>query len=182
MAMDRNAKSPIRFEKAIKTTFETASSETVPRKRSNDSNCFKKTEQILYAYPKLKRQLASFKDYVETVFHKRSKSVVKVIGGNPPVTDPDDRFLARYEQFEKTSADLAWIEQALILVQDEEDFPIIELRYFEHLNPDTHKAYTWEDIAEILDYTDDTQVRRRRNKLIREIALYLFGTEAIINA
>lgn len=163
----------------MKAALETAVNEIIRENQTQSIDYFHKTEKLLYAYPKLKCQLSSFQEYSEAIFHQRSKGIVHMPSGSPTHVDIDDRLQARYAQFDKTRADIEWIEQALKQVKGEDGYRIIELRYFEYINPATHRMYTWEDIAEALDYPDEHQVRRRKNQLIHEIALYLFGTDSI---
>lgn len=176
---DTKAQAGDELTEKMKAALETAVNEIIHQNQNTDY--FHKTEKLLYAYPKLKRQLSSFGDYSETVFHQRSKGIVHMPSGSPTHIDVDDVLQARHEQYKRTMADIKWIEQALNCVKDEEGYRIIELRYFEYINPATHRMYTWEDIAEILNYDDEHQVRRRKNQLISEIALFLFGTASIVD-
>lgn len=166
--------------KKLKEALAAAVSEIVRENRTQDTDYFHKTERLLYAYPKLKKQLASWNDYVESIYHQRSKGIVRMPTGSVQHVDIEDKVDARRAQYDKTVADIAWIEMALRQVQEEDGFQIIQMRYLGGPNPDTGVTYTWEEIAVALDQ-DEHQVRRRKNQLINEIALYLFGADAIVN-
>lgn len=163
---------------SVKAALKDFSPERAPKKRKQtQSSYFKRTEELLYAYPKLKQEIAALTDCFDTDRRRQSSP------GHASVatTGSEEMLTRRYAQYDRARAGLDWIEQALRLVQNEAGYNVIEMRYLGGPSPNTGRPPAWEDIAEALQIGEH-RVRRYRNRLVNEIALYIFGTDAIIKA
>ena len=97
----------------------------------------------------------------------------------------------RQASYERSKSDIERIEKALAKIKDRKGYEAIEIRYLQRKKTTegkrvTEEVYTWEEITDILANTDGYQdnlnektVRNYKNTLIREMAVLLFGSDAI---
>lgn len=168
----------VSIQKAVKkTTAEILKAgEEINKNDSPKKDYFKMTESLLYNYPVLKEQISSVEEYVSTVDKERSKSIIYWTTGGNGQEDIEDRIKSRLDSFERTRADVLWIEQALNKIKDRKEYSVLELRYLKR--KDEGELYTFEEIAEILGI-DESTARRRRSRIIKDLSIYLFGTSAM---
>ena len=75
----------------------------------------------------------------------------------PDISDVDEPFLNR-------------LRECLERLKDDEDFEIIDMKYFQKM--------THEEIAEFID-VDPSTVTRRKNRIVKRLSFMLFPSEAI---
>lgn len=137
----------------------------------NELSYYKKTELILYNYPKLKMAVDQKQediDYIENNgLPQKSKSIVfySTSGGN----SSSDRYLEIIEKYKaekiETEREIQRIETSISKVQDDKYFEIIKMKYFENIKE--------EDIAAQLE-KDISTIYRNKNRLINSIKTILF--------
>lgn len=179
---EKNTKAAAEMPKGInvneiiaKTAKETAR-ETMETLKSNKYlkdtlSYFKKTEILLYNYPKLKLAVDQKQediDYIEkNGLPGKSKSIVMYSssGGG----SSSERYLELIEKYKaekvETERDIKRIEAALKKVSKEKYYEIIKLKYFDGLKD--------EEIALKIE-KDMTTVYRNRKRLINDIKVILF--------
>lgn len=168
----------VSIQKAVKKTAAEIlkAGEEINKNDSPKKDYFKMTEFLLYNYPALKEQIASIDEYISTVSKERSRSIIYWTNGGAGQEDIEDKIKSRLDSFERTQADVLWIEQALEKVKDRKEYSVLELRYFKR--KDDGELYTFEEIADILGI-DESTARRRRSRIIKDLSVYLFGISAM---
>lgn len=156
--------------------------EDITKNDTGKKDYFKMTESLLYNYPVLKEQIGSVDEYVSTVGKGRSKSIIYWTTGKNGQEDIEDRIKSRLDSFERTRADVIWIEQALEKIKDREEYFIIEKRYLQR--KEDGGLYTYEEITEMYcEYTgkeiSERTVRRYKTKMIRNLSVLLFGSDVL---
>lgn len=157
-------------ESAAKLVFSTA-------KATAKGNCYKHTEARLYAYTTLqeniKRYKLDIKDLKREKITAKSKDITS-FGGDGVRLTPEERqegkILAVELKLARDQKEVDEIVAALDLIKNDEYYPAIEMRYF--------KKMTDEIIALQIPCAERT-VRYNRNRLIRQMALSLYGAEAL---
>lgn len=147
------------------------------------TNLFKKTEKVLFLYPKLKRIAENKEKYMEIELHERSKSIVRA--GQNIVHKERDEIMSeikeeRDERYAKLLHDIAWIESALSAHEHEKGYVVIRMYYFREDAKGNQltgeEKNTFEDIANAL-YYDMRTIRRWRNRIVNSIGMCLFGVD-----
>lgn len=144
-----------------------------------DRTPYQRTEARLYALPVLVKKVYS--DQEELVRLKddggelpaRSKDLARFSKYGSRVSS-EDKLAAVITNLEATiSADeheINLIRAALDSIQDEYYYPSIAAKYFDKISD--------EEIAQRM-HCDDRTIRRQRSRLVKEISVFLYGTEAI---
>ena len=88
-----------------------------------------------------------------SVFQKTEKLLYM----HPDISDVDEPFVIR-------------LNDCLNKLQDDEDFEIIDMKYFQKM--------THEEIAEFID-VDPSTVTRRKNRIVKRLSFMLFPGDAI---
>lgn len=174
------------LEALIDATIETVLSGVVEDIRSDlrfeldPKSTYAKTESVLYKYPILKKGIQERKDQIAELqlygVPQRSKSVT-IFSGNSGYVD----FKSEYEKQEdmidqiqkkilETEERLQPIEKALISVQNDPYFKIIELKYFNQKKADQIASYF---------ECDASTVQKHKNKILSKIKLHLFSEEVL---
>lgn len=149
--------------------------------RPKPADCYKATEARLWAYPTLKANLdeyeADIRDLKREHITEKSKDIT-CWGGASSRLSPEEkqqaRIIAVQVKLERDKAEIAKIDRALDrLVASEGDAAAYFIRqvYFLHLSLD--------DIAE-RDGVSLSTIQRRRTRLVRQLALILYGAEALM--
>ncbi len=149
---------------------------TVSRFKLHKETCFKNTERLLYSYKALKDHVEDEGEYLGMICKGKSGSIITFGAKGTSENYEEEVIKHRMGSLERTKSDVARIERALERTKDKKGFRAIELRYLER--KEGSEVYTFEEIAEIMEI-DERTVRRYRQQLISEIAIYLFGTDAI---
>lgn len=162
----------------------------VERQRAMKEEAFKNTEKILYCYKTLKEHVADEKEYLEMAFHMKSASVI-YYGTNKAEKDEETVLRDRKASYERSLNDIKRIEKALKKIKDRKGYEVIELRYLSRKQSNdngklTEEVYTYEEITEMLagqqgynEKLNEKTVRNYKNTLVKEIAVLLFGSDAI---
>lgn len=142
---------------------------------------YAQTEQRLYAYPvlidKLELDTEQLAEYKKGKKRDRSKSVhIARHNTTGNRLDPDEILDALIQdltaEIAKTKHEINIIELALKKIEDDQYYSVIYGRFVE--------GRTDADIAENDAHCDDSTVRRNRGRLVRRIAVFLYGPEAVI--
>ncbi|MFA5130458.1 MAG: hypothetical protein WC477_06135 [Patescibacteria group bacterium] len=163
----------IAVNKAVKKVFHEYGEENSRHCR----NYYKLTEKALYAIPQLRAKLEQDKldiaDLEREDFNQTSDWHTAKPPGGPKIDDEirHKQKIARSERtMKRTQLMLAKIENALKVLENDDDYPIIRMRYIEHK--------TNAEIAEALSYHEST-IARRKNRLMNKLQIVLFGAEVL---
>ncbi|MDR7869162.1 MAG: hypothetical protein RIN56_20430 [Sporomusaceae bacterium] len=148
--------------------------------KAEAKNVFRQTEIRLYAYPELRRNIDKYHRDIEDLRREspgsgKSKDITffSTIGGNTRLTAEEiqeGRILLVQRKLWRDEVEIKEIEYALQCVVDDEYYPLLTMRYFERKKDD--------EIAKKI-ICDPSTVRRNKNRLIRMIAVKLYGAEAV---
>lgn len=142
-------------------------------------NCYKQTEARLYAYPVLKENIKRYEqDIKDLELEKitcRSKDLTRfsacVTGIRlTPEEIQEGKIIGVQIKLERDRKEIEEIEKAIDDISGDSYFQVISMRYFEGLNDNI--------IASQLP-CDERTVRRNRSRIIKNIALKLYGAEAL---
>lgn len=163
----------------------------VDRQRVMKEEAFKNTEKILYCYQALKEHTADEKEYLEMALHGKSVSFVTYTKNKVAPADEETILRDRRASYERSMNDVKRIEKALKKIKGRKGYEVIELRYLtrKKRNEDgrlIEENFTYEEIAEMLagksgynDNLNEKTVRNYKNALVKEMAVLLFGSDAI---
>ena len=148
--------------------------------KTKEDTCFKKTEKLLFNYPRFKEVLKSKYDELEYIQNhgilKKSTSFVNVntglSKGQVNISNEYEKALNQIEKLQSSIYDIERyikkIDLALLSIKDDPYYQIIPMKYFEGM--------TWEDIAIEL-YCDTKTAQRNKNRLVNIIQIRLFSDE-----
>lgn len=155
------------------------------RQKAMKEEAFKNTEKILYCFNILKEHVANEKEYLDMVRKNKSTSIVRYTKNKPEKPEEDQLLEDRTVSYNRSKADVERIEKALTRVRKKKGYEVIEYRYFKRKQDGS--VYTFNEIAALLPDEYDTYnnnlnektVRTYKNNLINEIAVFLFGSDAL---
>ncbi|WP_094607751.1 hypothetical protein SPSIL_008860 [Sporomusa silvacetica DSM 10669] len=161
-------------DKAVKATMFLGADQA----RTETKNLFKQTEIRLYAYSELRNNIAKYNLDIKDLRCEspgRSKDIASFSthGGGIKFTEEEiqeARIMILQKKIYRDQTEIDEIEFALEAVQNDEYYPIIEMRYFKGMKDDK--------IAEIVS-CDPSTIRRNKNRMIRRIAVKLYGAQAV---
>ena len=139
-------------------------------------NVFKQTELRLYAYPELKKNIDKYLADIEDLECEspgRSKDIVFYRTGSSRLTADEiqeARIMVIKGKINRDQNEINEIDFALEAIGKDEYYQVIAMKYFEGKNDD--------EIAEIIS-CDPSTVRRNKSRLIRRIAVKLYGAQAV---
>ena len=163
----------------------------VDRQKAMKEEAFKNTEKILYCYQILKDHVKDEKEYLEIALHGKSASFVTYTKNKSAPTDEESILRDRKASYERSMNDVKRIEKALRKIKNRKGYEVIELRYLTRKkkkegNRLIERTYTYEEIAELLagkkgysENLNEKTVRTYKNTLVKEMAVLLFGSDAI---
>lgn len=163
----------------------------IDRQKAMEQESFKNTEKILYCYQILKEHVEDEKEYLAMASHKKSASLITYAKNKAEPTDEEIILRDRKASYERSLNDVKRIEKALDKIKDRKGYEVIELRYLSRKRQlvegkATEEVYTYEEITELLagkkgynSNLNEKTVRGYKNTLIKEIAVLLFGSDAI---
>ena len=132
----------------------------------------------------LREHVADENEYLERAFKTKSGSVIKYSRNKAAVPEEDQILMDRKASFIRSKSDVERIEKALRKIEGNGGYEVVKYRYL--LRKDNDETYTYEEIADILagqqNYSENLNektVRNHKNTLVREMAIYLFGSDAI---
>ncbi|MGN0512754.1 MAG: hypothetical protein ACI4GD_00650 [Lachnospiraceae bacterium] len=157
------------------------------RQKAMKEEAFKNTEKILYCYNALKEHVSSeenyIKEYQEEWNKKKSKSIV-IYTSKSLQADEDELLEDRRLSYKRSKNDVDRITKALDKIKEYKGYDVIELRYLSR--KENNEVFTYEEIAEMLAGTKgyginltERTVRRYKNELVKELAVLLFGSDAL---
>lgn len=146
--------------------------------KDNKRTTFKKTESLLYNYPKFKQIIKEREEVLscESSFFPKGKSadIVRYSKQKQEVKDIDviikEKHDAYEQSLERTKRSVKLIDDALDKIIEDPYYEIIPEKYFE--------IKTHEQIAEIYN-KDISTITRNKNRLVNELKIILFSDEAI---
>lgn len=158
------------------------------RQKIMKDEAFKNTEKILYCFDALKEHVKDEKAYIEEGLEAagRGKSKSIVVYSKTPAGHVDEEQIieSRTSSYKRSCADLKKVEKALKRISNKKGFEVIDLRYLKR--KEGNEVYTYEEIAERLAGTgsygenlNEKTVRGYKTKLVKEMAVLLFGSDAI---
>lgn len=163
----------------------------VDRQRAMKEAAFKNTEKILYCYHVLKEHVGDEKEYLEMANKGRSGSIIRY-SKNRPVPEDDEAILRdRRASYERSLNDVRRIEKALEKIKNRKGYEVVQLRYLDRKKKlergkILEEVYTYEEITEMLagqqgynDNLNERTVRNYKNTLVKEMAVMLFGSDAL---
>lgn len=192
MAIGKEVKETIKAtaeETAAKTTEEIFRKMNriswIDRQKAMTTAAFQNTERLLYCFCALEEHIQDEEAYIEMAFKGRAGSVVKY-SKNKVVANEDQILQDRLDSYHRSKSDFERVQKALDKIKKRKTFEIIKLRYLDRKDWGENKTYTYEEIADKLrgkqgfsqDLSDRT-VRRQKDKLIKELAVLIFGSDAI---
>ena len=147
------------------------------QREAQTKDAFKDTEKRLYAYPLLKQKIKKDERYIAQIsaegLPERSNSIMRYSRPGSRIS-PEEAVEAEIREYTAAIArnrnEVETIESALETVQEDSYYDALEDKYF--------KSRRDEAIA--LDmHCDPATVRRNRNRLVKQIAVLLYGTDAM---
>ena len=182
---------PDDMRKIIEEAVQMAVAKTKEEMAAGRINYFRAMELMLSNYPKLRALMEDHEKYISVEIRGKSKSIVM----NPvqqtkehKTTEEtlEDMRQDRMESYKKTRKYFNEIDYFVQVFAGEKDFVAIRMYYFgedaEGNRRETGaEPYTWEDIAVELK-KDEKTLRRRRNKIINDMAMCMFGVDAALSA
>lgn len=161
------------------------------RQKAMKDEAFKNTEKILYCFNTLKEHVASETEYLGMIFKKKSGSLVRYSKNRVEKPDDDQLLEDRIASYWRSKNDVERIEKALEKIKSKKGYEVIQMRYLQRKKitdngKQIEEVYTFEEIADILggqqgynDNLNEKTVRNYKNALVRDMAIFLFGSDAI---
>ena len=156
------------------------------RQKAMKDEAFKNTEKILYCFNILKEHVADEKEYIAMMQKQTSGSVVKYSKNKVEKPEEDQLLEDRIASYNRSKSDVDRIEKALKKIRGRKGYEVIEYRYLKRKGEKQDEIYTYEEIADILagqqgynENLNEKTVRNYKNTLVRDMAVFLFGSDAI---
>lgn len=149
------------------------------RQKAMKDEAFKNTEKILYCFNILKEHVADEEGYLAMIQKSTSGS------------DEDQLLEDRIASYNRSKNDVERIEKALKKIEGKKGYEVIEMRYLQRKKTvengkQVEEVYTFEEIADILggqqgynENLNEKTVRNYKNALVRDMAIFLFGSDAV---
>lgn len=154
------------------------------RQKAMKDEAFKNTEKILYCFNILKEHVADEQEYIGMMQKTKSCSVVRYSKNKVEAPDEDQLLADRIASYNRSKSDVDRIEKALAKIKVKKGYEVIECRYLKRKEKD--EIYTFEEITDILagqqgynENLNEKTVRNYKNSLVRDMAVFLFGSDAI---
>ena len=161
------------------------------RQKAMKDEAFKNTEKILYCFSILKEHVADEEAYLGMIGKKKSGSVVRYSKNKVEKPDEDQLLEDRIASYRRSKNDVERIEKALKKIEGKKGYEVIQMRYLQRKKitengKQTEEVYTFEEITDILsgqqgysDNLNEKTVRNYKNALVRDMAIFLFGSDAV---
>ncbi len=161
------------IQKAVKEGIEAGRSQAEKKAQ----NAYKATERKLYAYPDLKAKIQADQEYLQDLQEygliRHSADIVRFQKSGVRLSD-EDLLEGLIQDIKARIAvneyEIKSIDDSLDPLTNDQYFRIISGKYFEQLSDD--------ELAEELN-CDPSTIRRNRNRLVKRVAIRLFGAEAV---
>lgn len=161
------------------------------RQKAMKDEAFKNTEKILYCFNILKEHIADEEAYLAMIHKTTSGSIVKYSKNKVEKPDEDQLLEDRIASYNRSKNDVERIEKALKKIKGKKGYEVIEMRYLQRKKKTENgkqieEVYTFEEIADMLggqqgynENLNEKTVRNYKNSLVRDMAIYLFGSDAV---
>lgn len=156
------------------------------RQKAMKDEAFKNTEKILYCFNILKEHVADEQEYIAMMKKQTSGSVVRYAKNKVAKPDEDQLLEDRIASYNRSKSDVDRIEKALKKISGRKGYEVIQYRYLMRKGEKQDEVYTYEEIADILagqqgynENLNEKTVRNYKNTLVRDMAVFLFGSDAI---
>jgi len=161
------------------------------RQKAMKDEAFKNTEKILYCFNILKEHVADEEAYLGMIGKRKSGSVVRYTKNKVEKPDEDRLLEDRLASYQRSKRDVERVEKALKKIEGKKGYEVIQMRYLKRkkkteYGKQTEEVYTFEEIAGILagqqgynENLNEKTVRNYKNVLVRDIAIFLFGSDAV---
>lgn len=161
------------------------------RQRAMKEEAFKNTEKILYCFNILKEHVADEAEYLRMADKKKSGSIIRYSRNKAEAPTLDQMIADRVASYQRSKNDVERIEKALQKIKSKKGYEVIQLRYLQRKQTtedgkQVEEIYTFDEIAEILsgqqgygENLNEKTVRNYKNTLVREMAVHLFGSDAV---
>lgn len=156
------------------------------RQRAMKDEAFKNTEKILYCFNILKEHVADEKEYIAMMLKHTSGSVARYSKNKVEKPDEDQLLEDRIASYNRSKSDVDRIEKALKKISGRKGYEVIEYRYLKRKGEKQDEIYTYEEIADLLagqqgynENLNEKTVRNYKNTLVRDMAVFLFGSDAV---
>lgn len=156
------------------------------RQKAMKDEAFKNTEKLLHCFNILKEHVADEKEYIAMMQKQTSGSVVKYSKNKVEKPEEDQLLEDRIASYNRSKSDVDRIEKALKKIRGRKGYEVIEYRYLKRKGEKQDEIYTYEEIADILagqqgynENLNEKTVRNYKNTLVRDMAVFLFGSDAI---
>lgn len=161
------------------------------RQKAMKDEAFKNTEKILYCFNILKEHIADEEAYLAMIHKNTSGSIVKYSKNKVEKPDEDQLLEDRMASYNRSKNDVERIEKALKKIKGKKGYEVIEMRYLQRKKKmengkQIEEVYTFEEIADMLggqqgynENLNEKTVRNYKNSLVRDMAIYLFGSDAV---
>lgn len=159
----------------------------IDRQKLMQDEAFKSTEKLLYNFNILKQHLKSEDEYIGMIYKNKSQSIVRYSKNRVEKPDDDQLLQDRIDSYNRSKSDVERVEKALKLIQKKKGYEVIEYRYLKRKEvKGKEEKYTYEEIASLLagkegydDKLHERTVRRYKTELVKEVAISLFGSDAL---
>lgn len=161
------------------------------RQKAMKDEAFKNTEKILYCFSILKEHVADEAAYLGMIDKKKSGSVVRYSKNKVEKPDEDQLLEDRIASYRRSKNDVERIEKALKKIEGKKGYEVVQMRYLQRKKKTENgkqieEVYTFEEIADVLggqqgynENLNEKTVRNYKNTLVREMAIFLFGSDAV---
>lgn len=156
----------------------------IERQKAISQETFKNTEKLLYNYNALKEHVENEEEYMGMTKKGTSKSIVIYSTGGGKERDELEITQERRESYLRSKNDIQRIERALRKIKGKKGYEVVQMKYFE--KKEDGATFTFEEIAEELagkkGYSEklaERTVRTYRSNLVKEVAIQLFGSDAV---
>lgn len=154
------------------------------RQKILKEEAFKNTEKLLYCYNILREHVEDEEEYLEMINKSKSSSIVRFSKNKVAAPEKDQIIEDRKASYIRSKTDVERIEKALKKIEGKKGYEVIKYRYL--MRKENDGIFTYEEIADILagqqgysENLNEKTVRNYKNLLVREISVFLFGSDAI---
>lgn len=166
------------IEKVVKKVYGAALLMGMEKEKNEVKDTFKQTESRLYAYPELIDNICKYNKDIEDLKKEspgRSKDIVcfSTNGGGVRLSTEEiqeARILMVQKKILRDQAEIDEINFALQSIQADTYYKAVDMKYF--------KGKSDEEIADTI-HCDPSTVRRNKNRLVRKLAVKLYGAQAV---
>lgn len=192
--MTAKAEKEVNIEKIIERAVNKAVKATIllgaEKAKTEKQNLFSKTQSRLYAYAELKNNIDKYNLDIEDLQkespgHSKDLVFFSTHGGGTRLSAEEvqeARIMIMQKKIYRDQTEIDDINFALDSVKNDEYYPIIEMKYGlpsdKEDNAESPKCMNDENIAEVI-HCDPSTVRRQKNRLVRKIAVKLYGAQVV---